>query len=168
MNNPSDSSPEKPAGELPAPRTTRLVIGVGLGLVVIFTLLAISILQNVPDQRRLMTPAPVTGTPTFAAEVEARVAAADASRGEPLFTRYACVSCHRPEGFSTGPNLTGMGQRAAARREGYSAAAYLYEAIVNPNAFTVPDYPAGVMLQSYGDAIPDDELYDLIAWLLLH
>jgi hypothetical protein len=30
----------------------------------------------------------------------------------------------------------------------------------------VKDYPAGVMPQNFQQAIPEDQLYDLIAWLL--
>jgi cytochrome c2 len=133
-------------------------------LLVGFVVLAFSVLSSIPDQKHLMTPVVVTGTPGFAPDVETHVAAADPATGQAIFTMYACAGCHKAED-SAGPALTGMGQRAATRRPGYSAAAYLYEAITEPNAYVVPGFPAGVMLQNFKAAIPESDLYRLIAWL---
>lgn len=157
MNTPPAHSPRRPA-------STPLVIGLGVLLLVTFVLLAFNVLSSIPDQKHLMTPVIVTGTPDFAPDVETKAAAADPANGHDLFTMYACAGCHKAED-SAGPALRGMGQRAAARRPGYSAAAYLYEAITEPNAYVVPGFPAGVMLQNFKAAIPEADLYRLIAWL---
>lgn len=143
-----------------------LVIAFAVLLLITSVILVLVALSAIPDQKTLMTPAAVAGTPVFAPEVEARVAAADPSKGAELFTRYACNACHSADN-SAGPNVAGLGKRAATRRPHYSAAAYLYESITSPNAFVVPDYPAGVMLQNFKQAIPETDLYNLIAWLLL-
>lgn len=157
MNTPPAQIPRRPAS---AP----LVIGLGVLLLVAFVGLAFSVLSSIPDQKLLMTPVIVTGTPDFAPEVETQVAAADPASGGDLFARYACAGCHKAED-SAGPGLSGMGQRAASRRPGYSASAYLYEAITQPNAYVVPGFAAGVMLQNFKAAIPEADLYRLIAWL---
>lgn len=103
--------------------------------------------------------------PSFAAEVEARVKTADPSKGPALYSQYGCASCHDVDN-STGPYVVGTGARAATRRPGYSAAAYIYESIIEPMAFTVPGYPAGVMPQNFKAKIPEADLYTVIAWLL--
>lgn len=126
---------------------------------------AVAVLSKLPDLRLTRTPAPVSVSPAFAAEVEARTRSADPARGKELHVQYGCSACHGPA-YSTGPQLPGTGSRAATRRDGYSAPVYLYESIVSPNAFVVKDYPAGVMPQNFQPAIPEDQLYDLIAWLL--
>lgn len=157
MNTPTSPSPRRPAG-------ASLVIGLGVLLVVGFVVLGFSVLSNIPDQKHLMTPVMVTGTPDFAPDVETHIAAADPAAGHDLFTRYACAGCHQATD-GVGPALNGIGQRAAARRPGYSAAAYLYESITDPNAYVVPGFPAGVMLQNFKAAIPEADLYRLVAWL---
>jgi cytochrome c2 len=149
-----------------APRMAGVIILIGVLLVMFSAALAIAALSQIPDQNALMTPAPVSGTPAFAAEVEARVKAADPSRGEALFNTYTCSVCHALTENKVGPSLGRIGQRAATRRPHYSAAAYLYESITAPNAFVVPDFPAGVMPQNFKALIPESDLYDLIAWLL--
>jgi cytochrome c5 len=155
--------------ENPLPPTqaklTPLILIFGV-VTIVATLAALAgIVTSIPDQKAMLTPVVVEGAPAFAAAVEAKVAAADPSKGEAVYTEYGCVACHSQE-YGAGPSLVGIGARAATRRPNYSAAAYLYESIVNPNAYTVPDYAAGVMLQNFKDRIPEDRLYDLVAWLL--
>jgi hypothetical protein len=54
---------------------------------------------------------------------------------------------------------------AAERRPSLTAAAYVYESIIYPGAFIVDDYYNN-MPRIYHDQIPDDELGDIIAYLL--
>jgi cytochrome c oxidase subunit 2 len=149
-----------------APRLAGLVIVIGLLLVAFSAVLAVAALSHIPDQNALMTPALVSGTPDFAAQVEARVTAADPSRGQALFETYGCSACHALTENKIGPALGGIGQRAATRRPNYSAVAYLYESITSPNAFVVEGFPAGVMPQNFKALIPESDRYALIAWLL--
>lgn len=153
------------SSEVPRPpRFASLVTGFGLVAVVLSVLVIFWALRQVPNQRALQTP--IAATPNFAAQtLEERVANADPSQGELIFQKYACTACHHAT-TGVGPTLKGTGERAATRRPNYSAAAYLYESITQPNAFIAEGYSAGVMVQNYKDQIGEDEIYDLIAWLL--
>ncbi len=146
------------------PRLAPFITLLGAGLVIAFGVAFFAVLGNVPNPQRLMTPVVVTAPPQFTGNIEARVAAADPGKGAAIFEKYACNACHRAED-GVGPSLRGMGARAATRRPNYSAAAYLYESIIEPNAFIVPDY-ANIMVSNYKAKIPEVELFDLIAWLL--
>lgn len=146
------------------PRLSPLITIFGAVLVIGFGIAFFAVLSNVPNLQRLMTPVFVTASPQFTDSIEAQVAAADPSKGAAVFEKYACAACHHAQD-GVGPALTGMGARAAARRPNYSAAAYIYESIIEPNAFIVPDY-ANIMVSNYKAKIPDVELFNLIAWLL--
>jgi len=155
-------SPQKPG------RSGGTILIIGLFSVLVVAALAITLvaLSAIPNQRALMTPIAPGGTPTFEPGVEAKVAQANPARGEMLFSLYGCSACHgSPDGVAA-PYMKGIGTRAATRRSHYSAAAYIYESITTPNAFTVPGYGAGVMPQNFKQMIPEKDLFDLIAWLL--
>ncbi|MBO9310240.1 MAG: c-type cytochrome [Chloroflexi bacterium] len=147
-----------------APRLGLLIMLLSVGSAVGLGVAFFAVLGNVPNPQRLMTPMVVTMPPQLTGSIEARVAAADPSKGAAVFEKYACNACHRAED-GVGPALTGMGKRAALRRPNYSPAAYIYESIIEPNAFIVPDY-ANVMVSNYKAKISEVELFDLIAWLL--
>lgn len=72
----------------------------------------------------------------------------DAANGEALFVvPYGCSGCHgSPDGTipaAVGPDLSQIAVEGATRIEGYSAAQYIYESILEPNAFIAPDCPNG-------------------------
>lgn len=83
--------------------------------------------------------------------------------GEELFAAN-CSTCHG-EVDGSGPALTGMGERAATRREGMSAEDYLRESIVYPGAYVVEGY-SNIMPTTFGDQFSDEELSSLIDYLL--
>lgn len=83
--------------------------------------------------------------------------------GEELFAA-SCSACHG-ETDGVGPALTGMGERAATRVEGMSAEDYLHESIVDPSAYVVEGFD-DEMPKTYSDQFTDEELGDLIAYLL--
>lgn len=99
---------------------------------------------------------------------------ADAERGAELFSElqsaagFACAGCHFTDSESRliGPGLLNMGARAETRVEGQSAVEYLLNAIVNPSAYVVPDYDAGIEPGNYAQIFSEEELYDIIAYLL--
>jgi mono/diheme cytochrome c family protein len=64
--------------------------------------------------------------------------------GEQIFRgKGQCTTCHTLGGpGGRGPDLAGVGSRAATRRPGMSAKAYLITHLIDPAAFTVPGYPA--------------------------
>jgi mono/diheme cytochrome c family protein len=102
---------------------------------------------------------------TAIADLTARVAQADPARGQLLYTQYGCIGCHGTAVNGPAPYIGGTGSRAATRRAGYSATAYLYESITNPNAFIVQGYPTGLMPQNFKQTIPESDLLNLIAYI---
>ena len=90
----------------------------------------------------------------------------DTARGAQLFASQGCVGCHVLPGVPgavgvTGPSLQGVGARAATRRPGVSAEAYLRESILEPNAYTVPNYQP--IMPRFN--LPEEDLAALVALL---
>jgi len=118
---------------------------------------------------------PTVEWPNTAADLPAGNAAA----GAELFVRpYACGACHgdpaKPGSNLIGPGLADIAIVAASRESGKSAADYLFESILDPNAFIAPECASGnpcvspsQMRGDYASAISDEQdLADLIAYLL--
>lgn len=99
------------------------------------------------------------------ADLTARVAQADPTRGQLVYTQYGCSGCHGTAVNGPAPYLVGTGARAATRRAGYSVAAYLYESITTPNAFVVQGYPTGLMPQNFKQTISEADLLNLVAYI---
>ena len=97
--------------------------------------------------------------------------AGDAKAGEALFAQATigsnpgCKTCHNITGAKlVGPNLEGVGTRAATTVQGESADQYLRQSITDPNAHVVEGYAQGVM-PSFKTAVSDTQLNDLVAYL---
>ncbi|MFQ5420662.1 MAG: c-type cytochrome [Anaerolineae bacterium] len=105
----------------------------------------------------------------------------DAVNGASLFLSpqpYGCSSCHgNPDGSvpaAVGPDLGAIGEAGATRVEGYTAAQYIYESIINPTAFIAPECPNGPcpptsgMPPNFAARIGDNpqDMADLLAYLL--
>ncbi len=93
----------------------------------------------------------------------------NAARGQALFQGAAtCSSCHDVANGVTivGPSLKGVASRAGSREPGKSAADYLHESIVTPNAFVVPGFQPNVMPQSFAQTLSAQQIDDLVAYLL--
>ena len=111
-----------------------------------------------------------------ATEVEPGPAAVTgaASSGEELFnqtvigSQAGCVTCHslEPDRVLVGPSLAGVAARAGSRVSGQSDETYLRESIKNADAFTVDGFTAGVMPAALGDDLSEQQLADLVAYLL--
>ncbi len=87
-------------------------------------------------------------------------------RGAELIETYGCSACHAGEAADiVAPSHQGLAVRAVERVPPLTAAAYIYEAIIYPPAHIADDYPAS-MPPNYATLIPDDELGDIIAYLL--
>lgn len=130
------------------------------------------------------TPTPEPATPTPEPEAQDQITTlvnllGDPAQGEQLFAQaydeaggQACTSCHYVEQVGedapplSGPNQWGIANRAGDRVEGESAAAYIYNSIINPNDYIVEGYVANVMPGIYGDLFTTDELYHITAYLL--
>lgn len=95
--------------------------------------------------------------------------AGDADRGNHVFTAEAgCTACHSLEaGVRTvGPSLAGVASRAALRLPNIPAEVYLYESIVNPNAYVVEGFQGNIMPAGYGNRLDEQQLADLVAFLM--
>ena len=91
---------------------------------------------------------------------------ADANRAEALLTTYGCFACHAGNGAGRlAPSHLDLAVIAAERRPPLTAAAYVYESIIYPGAFVVDGYPNN-MPRIYEDQIPEDELGDIITYLI--
>lgn len=134
------------------------------------------------------TPAPPTATftpspiPTQAEDTGDTGAAAtvdgDPEAGRAAFelmrteVGFSCAICHHVNqpGRLIGPSLQGIGERAATRIEGQNAVEYLRNSILHPNDYLVEDetgtYPASLMPQTYESVLTEQEINDIIAYLL--
>lgn len=71
----------------------------------------------------------------------------DAVNGKALYVTYGCSGCHGipDEGVvaAIGPTLVGIEETGATRVAGQTALQYVYESILHPSAYIVPDCPSG-------------------------
>lgn len=97
--------------------------------------------------------------------------------GATVYQSKGCIGCHQLDAVGSvgavGPTHNGMGATAEARiaapdytGTATTAAEYLVESIRDPGAYTVPNYPAGVMQPYPPDQINDAELDALVQFLL--
>lgn len=99
---------------------------------------------------------------------------ADAAAGEKLFasavigTQAGCVTCHSltPGETIVGPSMAGIASRAGSTVSGQSAEEYIRESILTPDAHLVETFPAGTMPQVWGDELSDEQLNQIVAYLL--
>jgi len=79
-----------------------------------------------------------------------------------------CRLCHslEPGVRLVGPSLYGIATAAAERVPGLSAEEYLYQSIVEPDAYVVPGYPAGTMPPDARERLTEEQIQDLVAFLL--
>ena len=99
----------------------------------------------------------------------------DPDRGEVLFRVGRgsdvppCSTCHQIGtagfGLPLGPNLADISTISATRIDGMTIDAYIYESIVNPSKYIVPGFRV-TMYSDYGKQLTDQEITDLIAYLL--
>ncbi|MBN1665988.1 MAG: c-type cytochrome [Anaerolineales bacterium] len=89
-------------------------------------------------------------------------------RGQAIYETSGCGGCHAIDGLSVGavgPALTNIATVAGTRIEGLSAEEYIRQSIVNPEAYLVEGYD-NLMLKTFADTLSDQQLEDLIAFLL--
>ena len=103
---------------------------------------------------------------TYLDQVNRLLQDANADNGALLVEKYACIACHRLDvSNKIAPSFEGVSKRAATRRPRLTAAAYLYESIINPTIYVVAGYQPA-MPQDYAERLSDQELGDIIAYLL--
>ena len=57
-------------------------------------------------------------------------------------------------------------EEAATFVPGEDAETYVHNSIVNPNAYIVEGYMAGIMPQNFGERMSEEEINAMVAWLL--
>lgn len=87
----------------------------------------------------------------------------DPAAGEELFAS-TCSGCHGDQN-GAGPARIGIGERAATRVDGLSAAEYIHQSIVDPSAYVVEGF-SDIMPKNYDEQFDDEQLNNLVAYLL--
>ncbi len=100
----------------------------------------------------------------------------DVANGEDLYQINGCFACHGqiddPASAVVGPHQGNIANSAATRIPGMSAEQYIYESILDPNAFITPECPNGPcndpsqMRLDYGGVLDEQDMADLVAFLI--
>ena len=109
-------------------------------------------------------PAPAQAAPVDMAAVTAAV------------TKGTCGACHVIPGIDIavgqiGPDLSSIGAEAGTRVPGLSAAEYIHQSILDPNAVIAPKCPTGaclpgIMLPNLGELLTPAEIDTIVGYLL--
>lgn len=98
----------------------------------------------------------------------------DVERGAQLFAQGQgeippCSTCHQTVtgqfGFTIGPNLDGIGERAGTQVEGLTEEQYLRQSVLEPERYIVSGY-RDIMYPDYGAHLTEQDVQNLIAYLL--
>ncbi len=83
-------------------------------------------------------------------------------------TQAGCKTCHSlQEGVViVGPSMAGIGARAGETVPGVTAEEYLRQSILEPDAYLIVGYPAGTMPKIWGNELGEDQINNLVAYLL--
>lgn len=135
-----------------------------------FTTATLLILLAIPWWRPLARPITV-GSTDEAPPVEVEIESGDAERGAALFTQNIggqapCSTCHAlDDSRLVGPGMRGIATRASERVPLQPAEVYLRRSIISPAAHVVEGY-SNVMPATFGQILDEDEVRDLVAYLL--
>ncbi len=80
-----------------------------------------------------------------------------------------CSTCHYVEAHQrilVGPNMAGISKRAQVRVPDISAVDYLEQSIREPEAYMVDGFPIGTMNEKYDSRLSDEDVEDVIAYLM--
>lgn len=98
----------------------------------------------------------------------------NAEHGAQIFTQGQgdtppCSTCHQvvngQVGFSVGPNLAGIAERAGMQVDGLTREEYLRLSILEPERYIVSGY-RNIMYPGYRTLLTEQDIQDLIAYLL--
>jgi mono/diheme cytochrome c family protein len=112
----------------------------------------------------------VVGPSEFDQWVEdTRAGAAGGDSGEQVFASAGCGGCHALEkagaSAAIGPPLERAELEAAAQSAGQPLEQFVEESIVDPNKVIRSNYRRGVMPETYGDTLSQEQLDALVAYL---
>lgn len=104
-------------------------------------------------------------------------AVGDPARGEMLYNQTVigagsapgCITCHSLDEAVTlvGPSHFRLGARAGKIVPGTSAETYIKESIVDPDDYITEGFTEGGMYKNYGKELSNQEIADLVAFLLI-
>ncbi|MCL4504728.1 MAG: c-type cytochrome [Chloroflexi bacterium] len=165
----------KAAGATPrkiviTPRSEPFVIS-AIGFIVVFAITSVVVHPGAPKgEAAAQAPAAAANVlPTTGdfAKIVAGLPKGNPDNGPKLFSSMGCIGCHSQEKDKrlVGPSFYGLWGRAATRKPNYSAAEYIYESIVLPNAYVVDSYPSGVMPQTFAKQLTPQDMADILAWI---
>lgn len=94
-----------------------------------------------------------------AADIAAAKTVGPMHKGRELMATHGCVGCHKVEGEGgeIGPELTRVAETRAPED--------ILKKIVEPSAWTTPNYQAGIMPADLGKSIPEGERHEIVAFL---
>jgi cytochrome c2 len=83
----------------------------------------------------------------------------DTRPGADLVAKHGCIACHDTKGTARllGPPLTNVRERLSA--------AEIRQSILDPDAVVAEGFPPGLMLKTFGETVPPDELDQLVSYL---
>jgi mono/diheme cytochrome c family protein len=124
----------------------------------------------------VVVPTPPAG-PVVGTDITKELPEGDAAAGEALAASLGCTACHitTPTGPAWMPSADkpGIGERATTEYtlpeytgKATSPEQYLFESIADPNVFVVAPFASGLMPQNYANTLTDQNMADLIAYLL--
>jgi cytochrome c551/c552 len=149
-------------------KSARWPVYLVIGLFILVTIIFIGALALTTESELVVTPTVVAEltADTYMDKVTALLHGADASRGALLVEQFGCIACHREGAVNhIAPSYEGIAENAATRRPPLTAAAYIYESIINPLAYIVEGYNPS-MPQNFSQQLSDGQLGDIIAYLL--
>jgi mono/diheme cytochrome c family protein len=120
-----------------------------------------------PTEPPTATPIPPTAEPVAAVT-------GNAENGKVLFetfraeVSFACATCHHVDSDDRliGPGLLNIVDHVEQHGTGETPAEYIRHSIVEPGAFVVPDYPDNLMPRTYAELFTEEEINDLVAYVL--
>jgi cytochrome c551/c552 len=84
-----------------------------------------------------------------------------------LGTQVGCVTCHSLDDTTVlGPSLQDIGSAAQERIPGMSAAEYIRQSILEPNAFIIEGSTPNLMPPNYTDALTEAQIDALVTFLM--
>jgi cytochrome c oxidase subunit 2 len=90
-------------------------------------------------------------------------------RGARWAKQYACAACHSIDGSAVvGPTWKGLYGKQETLTDGTAVAvddAYLIRSVIDPNAQVVQGFKPGIMPQTLGEQLTQDQINDVIAYI---
>ena len=117
-----------------------------------------------------------TTIPAENTETASGTADTSETRGQALFVKmipevgFACATCHHlTEARLIGPGLGDLATRLENYELDMSLEEYIEESIIHPQRYIVgdsPEYPANLMPRNYSELLTEEQIDELVAYIL--